>query len=118
MCGIVGLYCKSAALEPELGGHLSAMLVQMDERGPDSAGGAIYRDPAPDGWSTLTLYSADPDMRWDELEGDVLDVRARHAVVLVVGDADEAEAAILREHPDVRVMSAGRVIEIYKEVGR
>ena len=118
MCGIVGLFCKNPELELELGGHLSAMLVQMDERGPDSAGVAIYRDPAPDGWSKLTLYSADPDMRWDELEGDVLDVRARHAVVLVVGDADEAEAAIRREHPDVRVMSAGRVIEIYKEVGR
>jgi amidophosphoribosyltransferase len=118
MCGIVGLFCKNPALEPQLGRYLSEMLVQMDERGPDSAGVAIYRDPAPDGWSKLTLYSADPEMQWDAIGGDVLDVRARHAVVLVEGDADEAEAAIRRQHPDVRVMSAGRVIEIYKEVGR
>jgi amidophosphoribosyltransferase len=118
MCGIVGLFCKNPELEPRLGEYLSAMLVQMDERGPDSAGVAIYRDPAPDGWSKLTLYSADPDMRWDTIKGDLLDVRAKHAVFLVEGDADEAEASIREQHPGVRVMSAGRVIEIYKEVGR
>jgi methylamine---glutamate N-methyltransferase subunit A len=118
VCGIVGLFCKNPELEPQLGRYLSEMLVQMDQRGPDSAGVAIYRDPAPEGWSKLTLYSADPEMRWDAIDGDVLDVRARHAVVLVEGDAGEAEASIRQEHPDVRVMSAGRGIEIYKEVGR
>ena len=118
MCGIVGLFCKNPELEPRLGEYLSAMLVQMDERGPDSAGVAVYRDPAPDGWSKLTLYSADPAMDWEALGGEVLDVRAKHAVVLLEGDADEAEAAIRATHPGVRVMSAGRVIEIYKEVGR
>src|SRR2546428_3609893 len=118
MCGIVGLFCKNPELEPRLGELLSAMLVQMDERGPDSAGVAVYRDPAPDGWSKLTLYSADPGMDWEAIGGDVLDVRARHAVVLVEGDADEVEAAIRRAQPGVRVMSAGRVIEIYKQVGR
>jgi methylamine---glutamate N-methyltransferase subunit A len=118
VCGIVGLFCKNPELEPQLGRYLSEMLVQMDQRGPDSAGVAIYRDPAPEGWSKLTLYSADPAMRWDAIEGDVLDVRARHAVVLVEGDAGEAEASVRQQHPDVRVMSAGRVIEIYKEIGR
>jgi glutamate synthase domain-containing protein 1 len=118
MCGIVGLFCKNPELEPRLGAYLSAMLVQMDERGPDSAGVAIYRDPAPEGSTKLTLYAADPDQRWDELGGDVLEVRAKHAVVLMEGDADEAEAAIRAGHPGVRVMSAGRTIEIYKEVGR
>src|SRR4029077_6732151 len=90
----------------------------MDDRGPDSAGVAVYRDPAPRGWSKLTLYSADPAMDWGALDGEVTSTRERHAVVLVEGDADEAEAAIRRQHPDLRVMSAGRVIEIYKEVGR
>jgi len=118
MCGIVGLFCKNPELEPLLGEYLSAMLVQMDERGPDSAGVAIYRDPASDGWSKLTLYCADPAVDWDAIGGEVLDVRAKHAVVLLGGDADEAEAAIRAAHPGVRVMSAGRVIEIYKEVGR
>jgi methylamine---glutamate N-methyltransferase subunit A len=118
MCGIVGLFCKSPELEPLLGEHLSAMLVQMDERGPDSAGVAVYRDPAPDGWSKLTLYSHDPAEDWGARGLDVASVRAGHAVVLAEGDADEAEADVRRAHPDLRVMSAGRVIEIYKEVGR
>jgi glutamate synthase domain-containing protein 1 len=127
MCGIVGLYCKAPELEPELGAYLSAMLVQMGERGPDSAGVAVYRDPAPDGWSKLTLYSTDPDTDWDavctelgarfggaERGGN----RAGHAVLLVAAEADEAEDWIRARRPDLRVMSAGTIIEIYKEVGR
>jgi glutamate synthase domain-containing protein 1 len=127
MCGIVGLYCKSAALEPELGRYLSAMLVQMDERGPDSAGVAVYRDPAPDGWSKLTLYDAEPAAGWEALAAELAAAfgaaeltgeRSGHAVFVVAADADEAEAWIRSRHPRLRVMSAGRTIEIYKEVGR
>ena len=118
MCGIVGLYCKSPGLEPLLGSYLSAMLVQMDDRGPDSAGVAIYRVPAPAGSCKLVLYSADPGEDWDGLGLEVVETRARHALVLAEGEADEVEARIRAERPDLRVMSAGRVIEIYKEVGR
>jgi glutamate synthase domain-containing protein 1 len=117
MCGIVGLFCKSPELEPRLGEHLSAMLVQMNDRGPDSAGVALYREPAPAGSSKLTLYSTDEDFDWSRLGGEVRDTRGRHAVVVLGGDADEAEAFVHASFPDVRVMSAGRVIEIYKEVG-
>ena len=118
MCGIVGLYCKSSRLESSLGSLLQAMLVQMDDRGPDSAGVAVYRNPAPDGFAKLTLYSSDPDEDWQALGLELVETRSRHAVVLGAGDADELEASIRRERPDLRVMSAGRVIEIYKEVGR
>jgi methylamine---glutamate N-methyltransferase subunit A len=118
MCGIVGLFCKSPELELSLGAYLSAMLVQMDDRGPDSAGVAVYRNPAPAGWSKLTLYSADPAEDWAALGVELVETRARHAVVLAEGDADETEARLRAERPDLRIMSAGRVIEIYKEVGR
>ena len=127
MCGIVGLFCKSPRIEPRLGEYLSAMLVQMDDRGPDSAGVAVYRTPAPAGWSKLTLYSHDPCMAWDVLWGELaeafggveaLDGRARHVVALVEGEAQEIDTWIRRRRPDLRVMSAGSVIEIYKDVGR
>jgi glutamate synthase domain-containing protein 1 len=118
MCGIVGLFCKSSELEPRLGELLSAMLVQMSDRGPDSAGVAVYRDPAPDGLTKLTLYTTDESFDWGAVGGELVDMRARHAVVLVEGDADEAEARVRDRFPELRVMSAGRVIEIYKEVGR
>jgi glutamate synthase domain-containing protein 1 len=117
MCGIVGLYCKAPELEPRLGEYLAAMLSQMSDRGPDSAGVAVYREPAPAGSTKLTLYSAEPSFDWSAVGGELVDVRARHAVVLADGDADEAEAEVRARFPELRVMSAGRVIEIYKEVG-
>ena len=117
MCGIVGLFAKSTEVETRLGVHLAAMLAQMDERGPDSAGVAIYREPAPPGASKLTLYSVDDDFHG--LDGaEIREVRARHAVAIIDAEPFEAESWVLERRPDLRVMSAGRVIEIYKEVGR
>jgi glutamate synthase domain-containing protein 1 len=127
MCGIVGLFAKTREIEQGLGAHLAAMLVQMDDRGPDSAGVAVYRDAAPAGSSKLTLWSADPLQDWQALAAalghslggaEVTSVRSSHAVVVVAADALEAEAWMLANLPEVRVMSAGTAIEIYKDVGR
>jgi glutamate synthase domain-containing protein 1 len=126
MCGIVGLFAKSSELESELGGHLAAMLGQMSDRGPDSAGVAVYRDPVRSGSSKLTLHSADPREDWLGLGRELAaafggspepNVRASHAVVVVDADATEAEQWVLVNRPELRVMSAGSVIEIYKETG-
>jgi methylamine---glutamate N-methyltransferase subunit A len=127
MCGIVGLFAKSPEIEESLGTHLAAMLAQMNDRGPDSAGVAVYRDPAPSGSSKLTLYSADPLEDWRALADELGNafggrpeptIRSSHAVLVVEADAVEAEAWIGTAHPDLRVMSAGETIEIYKETGR
>jgi methylamine---glutamate N-methyltransferase subunit A len=127
MCGIVGLFAKSADVQDQLGVHLAAMLAQMADRGPDSAGVAVYRDPAPDGSSKLALYSSDPLQDWQALCAELgnafggspeASVRSSHAVVVAEAEAAEAEAWVRRTHPELRVMSAGRVIEIYKETGR
>ena len=127
MCGIVGLFAKSPEIEEALGARLAAMLAQMSDRGPDSAGVAVYRDPAPSGSCKLTLFSADPLQDWDAVAVELgrafggspsPEVRASHAVLVVETEAPEAEAWVRRLHPDLRVMSAGRSIEIYKEVGR
>ena len=126
MCGIVGLFAKSPEIEARLGEHLAAMLVQMSSRGPDSAGVAVYRDPVPGGWSKLTLFSADPHERWAAVRDGLHSafghceepsVRASHAVLVVESEAAEAEAWVRQHRPDLRVMSAGEVIEIYKETG-
>jgi methylamine---glutamate N-methyltransferase subunit A len=126
MCGIVGLFAKTPEIEERLGVHLAGMLVQMSSRGPDSAGVAVYRDPAPSGSSKLTLYSADPHERWDAVRDGLSDrfgtcaepsMRASHAVFVVDADAADAERWVRDNRPDLRVMSAGQVIEIYKETG-
>jgi methylamine---glutamate N-methyltransferase subunit A len=127
MCGIVGLFSKSPEIEESLGGHLAGMLEQMGDRGPDSAGVAVYRDPAPSGSSKLTLFSADPLQDWDALGAELgmafggsaeASVRSSHAVFLVEAEAADADAWVRRAHPELRVMSAGETIEIYKETGR
>ena len=45
MCGIVGLFLKDRRLDSSLGSLLSDMLVTMSDRGPDSAGIAVYGKP-------------------------------------------------------------------------
>jgi methylamine---glutamate N-methyltransferase subunit A len=126
MCGIVGLFSKSGTVEERLGEHLGAMLAQMSDRGPDSAGVAFYRDPAPAGASKVSLYSPDPALDWGrvrdglarEFGGDpVAEVRASHAVFVVDADAPTAQSWLHEHHPELRIMSAGERIEIYKEMG-
>ena len=60
MCGIVGLFLKDKALEPRLGDLLCDMLITMTDRGPDSAGIAIYGGV--DGKTAkVTIQSAAPE---------------------------------------------------------
>jgi glutamate synthase domain-containing protein 1 len=127
MCGIVGLFSKTAEIEQSLGEHLAAMLEQMSDRGPDSAGVAVYRDPASPGSSKLVLFSSDPLEDWDALANELANafggspepsVRSSHATLVVEAEAPDAESWVRRVHPELRVMSAGRAIEIYKETGR
>ncbi len=126
MCGIVGLFAKTSAVEERLGAHLGAMLGEMSDRGPDSAGVAFYREPTPSGASKVSLFSPDPDYPWTVLGEEVKrafggesqpQVRASHAVVVIDADADTAATWLRENHPELRVMSAGERIEIYKEMG-
>ncbi|HSC03434.1 MAG TPA: hypothetical protein VLC49_08950, partial [Solirubrobacteraceae bacterium] len=126
MCGIAGLYTKSAALREQLGALLADMLEQLSDRGPDSAGVAFYRDPAPAGWCKVSLHSPSAAPDWDALSGELSvrfgeasapRVRATHAVFEIAAEADEAQAWLLDRHPELTLMSAGRSIEIYKEAG-
>lgn len=126
MCGIAGLFSKSSDFEQRLGDHLSDMLIQMADRGPDSAGVAFYRNPAPVGASKVTLFSPEQGYDWEIVAGELSaafggshapEVRASHAVIVVETDADDAGRWVIDNHPDLRVMSAGQTIEIYKEKG-
>src|SRR5689334_2365605 len=114
MCGIVGLFSKSLAVSEQLGSHLSAMLVELSDRGPDSAGVALYRDPAPSGFTKVSLHSANPDYGWGALGLGEPELRASHAVFVIDEDALDG---LREQHPELRLMSAGRSLEIYKEAG-
>jgi len=118
MCGIVGLFTKTDALRPTLGRHLSEMLVTMSDRGPDSAGLAVYGPDTP-GRVKITVQAEDPArltaLAIPEAEVRVIDT---HAVLTLSGDAAPAAEARLRATEGLRVMGTGARIEIFKEVGR
>ena len=125
MCGIVGLFLKDKALEPRLGALLADMLVSMSDRGPDSAGIAIYGG-VESGRAKITVQSANPGADFAGLESALEDadiaatvtVKSTHAVVEVAPQAlEQARAALVAARPGLRVMSAGESVEIYKEVG-
>ena len=69
MCGIVGLFLKQENLRPRLGDMLTDMLITMTDRGPDSAGIAIYGDET-DGLK-VTVQSDDAASAFDGLQDDL-----------------------------------------------
>lgn len=126
MCGIVGLFLKDKSLESDLGSLLSEMLVSLTDRGPDSAGIAIY-GAAKKGRAKITIQSPSPERDFKGLAkalGEAIGAKvslvpkSTHAVIEVpAGKTGEAREVIAALRPDARIMGAGDVVEIYKEVG-
>lgn len=126
MCGIVGLFLKDPKLEDDLGRMLQGMLVTMCERGPDSAGFAVYGREAADGVKLTLRGDAHTDHgKLADALGAAIGVTLQaivhdtHAVVTVPLEKETAaRTALARIAPEVTVVGAGRRMEIYKEVGR
>ena len=126
MCGIVGLFIKNPKLEKQLGALLSPMLVEMTERGPDSAGIAIYGESSPENMTRMTVLSTDPDYAWDKFSKEVKEVfgesseaelNSNHAVLKAKTDAKTLQGWLHHNHPDLYMTSSGTNITIYKEQG-
>lgn len=126
MCGIVGLFLKDKSLEPKLGAMLTDMLITMTDRGPDSAGIAIYSG-AGEGRAKITVQSSEPWKAFAGLDEELKDaigqpvlmlVKDTHAVLEVpLAQLEAARSALAHLRPALKVMSAGESIEIFKEVG-
>jgi methylamine---glutamate N-methyltransferase subunit A len=124
MCGIVGLYLKDHALEPELGALLAGMLGTLCDRGPDSAGFAVYGAATPGAIKLTVRGPKDSDYAAivRRLEAGALPmlyvVRDNH-LVLTVPLAREAEVRQgIAMMPELTVVGSGRRMEIFKDVGR
>lgn len=124
MCGIVGLFLKTASLEPRLGALTAEMLTTMTDRGPDSAGFAVYGRDARG--VKLTLRGRDKSAlgsavkKLEEHLGLSVSVfpRDTHSVLTIPADREVEVRAWLGTHePAIDVVSAGQRMEIYKEVG-
>lgn len=122
MCGIVGLFLKERSLEPRLGHYLSEMLGVMSDRGPDSAGFAVYGEGA-EGRVKLTVRG--PALggltgAMGAAIGVPVEVAAHdtHLVLSIPADSEAVAREWLEaQRPDLAVTGAGRRIELYKEVG-
>jgi len=130
MCGIVGLLVKNPALKSRLGELMVPMLIGMTERGPDSAGLAVFTDPLAEGERKISLYSGlteeGDDFNWLGLVHELkqhLGVEAKIApqgnhAILTVGIAPEPVKRWIKEHhPKLHILSTGRAIDLYKDIG-
>jgi len=126
MCGIVGLLVKKPSLHHQLGTLMVPMLTGMTERGPDSAGLAVYTTPVAEGLRKLSLYSGEHAVDWSELLGRLrhafaetheIATHGNQAVLTTAAHADQVAAWLKRHAPDVAVLSVGQSIDLYKDVG-
>ncbi|MFJ6661906.1 glutamine amidotransferase family protein [Streptomyces sp. NPDC091377] len=116
MCGIVGLHLREPSLEPRLGELLTAMLGQVVERGPDSAGVAVYGDPrlSPPGRTVVSLLGVTPAEAEATLPGTVAVAADATTVVHADGDLLAAVPAAL---PHATVIGSGTDMAVLKGTG-
>ena len=125
MCGIIGLFAKTDQIMDLLGLHLAAMLSQMGERGPDSAGVALYSESAlgVDARKLTVQHdsneklSALADAAKAKFAGCHIDIHGSHCVIEALATSTELEAWVRENFAEVRVMSVGERIQIFKEKG-
>ncbi len=67
MCGIIGLLMKNKSDQPSLGRLMTPMFDCMAERGPDSAGLAIFEPPVGAGLRRFNLFIPDRKYDWQSL---------------------------------------------------
>jgi len=124
MCGIVGLFIKNLTLESQLGALVAPMLSEMTERGPDSAGIAVYRNPQEDGCK-ITVLAQQQDFDWGTLEAAIsnhfslrdITVTRNHAVLSLDSEIDDVQVWMRDNWSDLSITSAGTNIEIFKGKG-
>lgn len=126
MCGIVGLHLRSPELFPSLGELLTGMLCEMQGRGADSAGIAVYGDPtwSPPGHGTVSLIEVDASA--EEVASTVGSLLGADVSVLVrdttyLLNAEVESATLLRAaraaYPHVLVGGFGEDLAVLKGVG-
>jgi len=118
MCGIAGLFLKNRSLEPELGAMTAAMLSVLTDRGPDSAGFAIYGAGVP-GHVKISLRGPQKfDFEAHAARFEAVVTRHDDHAVIAVPEAHVATFhAAVAAHPELGVVASGTRMELFKGVG-
>ena len=122
MCGIVGIYLKTTKFEKSLGKMLSGMLNNMESRGPDSAGFAIYKNSSKDEYKySLCINDLDFNQFKNEISKKIkkitLSQYSDHVIVKTTELPKKFIKIINKEFENVSLVGYGRSIEIFKQVG-
>jgi methylamine---glutamate N-methyltransferase subunit A len=124
MCGIVGLLLKEPSLREKLGELMTPMLIGMTDRGPDSAGVAIFGTPETEA-RRISLFWRHGPADWKQLAKELaaqfdgehkFTENGQHAI-LVTRTPPEEVRAWLTNMPQIYVLSVGRSIDLYKDIG-
>jgi glutamate synthase domain-containing protein 1 len=126
MCGIVGLLVRKPELRESLGKYVTPMLSSMGRRGPDSAGLAVFHEPLPETKRRFSLFVRDRSFDWKELfrrfQAEVLpsgtiEAVESHASIVSEASPDQVRTWLQAGYPDVKLLSVGRSINLYKDEG-
>lgn len=126
MCGIVGLLVKNPALREQLGELMLPILVGMTERGPESAGLAVFTEAVSAGRRKFSVYSGPAIAPWAdfaqaairELGTDsAVNAQGNHAVLETAAPSAQVKAWLARNYAKYHLLSVGRSIELYKDTG-
>ena len=122
MCGIVGIYLKTKKFEKNLGKMLSGMLNNMESRGPDSAGFAIYKEENKKNYKySLCLNNTNVN----DFEKKILRILKKaqlsqfsdHVILKTSENPKKINKILSLNFPQVSIVGYGKSIEIFKQIG-
>ncbi len=126
MCGIVGFLAKRPEHREHLGELLTPMLECMGERGPDSAGLAVFSQPVAAPLRRFNLFTPRDGFDWQELRSALerersvqsdLEPNGRHAIVKAPLTPPDFAEWLGQRYPKLHILSVGQCIDMYKDVG-
>jgi len=122
MCGIVGIFLKTKKFEKNLGKMLSGMLNNMESRGPDSAGFAIYKKEE----QKIFKYSlCIGNLEFNKFKKEILkkiknsklNQYSDHVILKTSIEPKTVIKIIDNSFPEISLVGYGNSIEIFKQVG-
>ena len=122
MCGIVGIYLKTKKFENNLGKMLSGMLNNMESRGPDSAGFAIYKNSKRKEYKySLCINNLDFSKFKKNISKKIKNLKLNqysdHVILKTTEKPKKFINLINKEFPEISIVGYGHSIEIFKQVG-
>jgi amidophosphoribosyltransferase len=126
MCGIIGLLVRDPAQRNLLGSLIVPMFDCMAERGPDSAGLAVFGEPTSDPQRRYSLFAPGERPDWQQLAaqlqqhtgiGGEISAQDNHAELVSAVDSARLRAFIAAFRPRVELLGIGRQLEMYKDMG-